>query len=273
MMAFPFAIIAFPAWRDAWPALIEMAILYVLLYWILRFLQGTRGAGVLRGLTFFVVMTLILVLFFIDKLRLYRLEYMLGQGILVFVLPIVVLFQPEIRRIMLRLGEAPMLRRLFRSEAPLVPEILKAVFSLANRKLGALVTIEREVGLGSFIEAGTPLNAAVSSELLVTIFWPGSPLHDGAVIIRGNRVAAAGCFFPLTDQPGIAKTLGTRHRAAIGVTEESDALSIIVSEETQQVSVAHKGRLRMGVNRDQLRAILEEALLETGPAGDQLVGK
>ena len=253
-----------PSWSDTWPAIIEIALLYVVLYWILRFLQGTRGAGVLRGLTFFLIMTLILVLFFIDKLRLYRLEYMMRQGILVFLLPIVVLFQPEIRRIMLRLGEAPMLRRLFHSQAPLVPEILDAVFSLANRKLGALITIEREVGLGSFIEAGTLLNAVVTSELLRTIFWPGSPLHDGAVIIRGNRVAAAGCFFPLTEQPGIAKTLGTRHRAAIGATEESDALSIVVSEETQQVSVAHKGQLRMGLDRDQLRAILEEALMETG---------
>ena len=250
-------------WSEVWPALIEIALLFVVLYAILRFLQGTRGAGVLRGLVFFLIMALVLILFFIDKLRLYRIEYILGQDLLTFLLLIVVLFQPEIRRLLLRLGEAPMMRWLFRPEASTVPEILEAVFTLSNRRIGALITIEREAGLGSLIEAGTPLNATVTRDLLVTIFWPGSPLHDGAVIIQGNRVAAASCFFPLTEQPGIAKTLGARHRAAIGVTEESDALSVVVSEETQQVSVAHRGQLRMGLDRAQLRAILEENLIET----------
>ena len=252
-------------WSEVWPALIEIALLFVVLYAILRFLQGTRGAGVLRGLLFFLIMALVLILFFVDKLRLYRIEYILGQDLLIFLLLIVVLFQPEIRRLLLRLGEAPMLGWLFRPEASIVPEILEAVFTLSDRRIGALITIEREVGLGSLIEAGTPLNAAVTRDLLVTIFWPGSPLHDGAVIIRGNRVAAASCFFPLTEQPGIAKTLGTRHRAAIGVTEESDALSVVVSEETQQVSVAHRGQLRMGLDHGQLRAVLEEILIETVP--------
>ena len=247
------------------PALIEIFVIFIALYFVLRFLQGTRGAGVLRGLVFFLIMTLILLLFFVDKLRLYRIKYIMNpQAVLVFILPIVVLFQPEIRRILLRLGEAPILRKLFRPEAPVVPEIVDAVFKLATRKLGALITIERDVGLGAFTERGTQLNAQVTSELLVTIFWPGSPLHDGAVIIRGNRVAAAGCFFPLSEQPGIARTLGTRHRSAIGVTEESDALSIIVSEETQQVAVAHRGHLRMGLSPEKLRQILEDTLLEAG---------
>ena len=247
------------------PALIEIFVIFMALYFVLRFLQGTRGAGVLRGLVFFLIMTLVLLLFFVDKLRLYRIKFLMNpQAVLVFMLPIVVLFQPEIRRILLRLGEAPILRRLFRPEAPLVPEIVDAVFKLANRKLGALITIERDVGLGAFIEGGTRLNALVTSDLLVTIFWPGSPLHDGAVIIRGSRVAAAGCFFPLSEQPGIARTLGTRHRAAIGVTEESDALSLVVSEETQQVSVAYRGHLRMGLTPEQLKQILDETLLESG---------
>ena len=250
-------------WSEIWPAIIEIALLFIVLYAILRFLQGTRGAGVLRGLVFFLIMALVLILFFVEKLRLYRIDYILGQDLLIFLLLIVVLFQPEIRRLLLRLGEAPMLNWLFRPEASVVPEIVEAVFTLSNRKIGALIAIEREVGLGSLIEAGTLLNAIVTKELLVTIFWPGSPLHDGAVIIRGNRAAAAGCFFPLTEQPGIAKTLGTRHRAAIGVTEESDALSVVVSEETQRVAVAHRGQLRMGLDREQLRNILEEILIET----------
>jgi len=260
------ALLDWTSWKTIiGPALIEIFTIFLVFYFILRFLQGTRGASVLRGLVFFLIMALILLLFFVDKLRLYRIEYLMNpQAVLVFMLPLVVLFQPEIRRILLRLGEAPVLRRFFRPQVPLVPEIVDAVFKLANRKLGALITIERDVGLGAFVEAGTRLNAEVTSDLLVTIFWPGSPLHDGAVIIRGNLVAAAGCFFPLSEQPGIARTLGTRHRAALGVTEESDALSIVVSEETQQVSVAHRGHLRMGISPEQLRHILEETLLETG---------
>jgi len=258
------ALLDWPGWRTLiGPALIEIALLFFVFYFILRFLQGTRGAGVLRGLVFFLIMALIVVLFFVGELRLYRIEFLMQpEAVLVFLLPIIVVFQPEIRRILLRLGEAPLLTRLFRAEAPVVPEILDAVYHLANRKIGALITIERDVGLGAFVEAGTRLNAHVTSQLLVTIFWPGSPLHDGAVIIRGNRVAAAGCFFPLSDQPGIARTLGTRHRAAIGVTEESDAVSIVVSEETQDVSVAHRGHLRMGIKREELQGILEEAFME-----------
>ena len=254
-----------PPWGSIWPAAIEILLLFGVLYAILRFLQGTRGAGMLRGLLFFIIMALVVVLFFVDKLRLYRIEYILGQDLLTFLLLIVVLFQPEIRRFLLRLGEAPMLRWFFRSEAPVVGEVVTAAFALSSRKVGALITIERDLGLGEYIERGTPLNAVVTSDLLVTIFWPGSPLHDGAVVIRGSRVAAAGCLFPLTDQPGIAGTLGTRHRAAIGITERSDAFSVVVSEETQQVSVAYRGQLRMGLDRDQLRQILEETLIEAVP--------
>ncbi len=255
------------------PALIEIVVIFIVVYFVLRFLQGTRGAGVLRGLVFFLILSLILLLFFVKQLRLYRIEFLMKpEAILAFLLPIVVVFQPEIRRLLLRMGETQLLTKFFRTETPLVPEIVKAAYSLANRKIGALITIERDVGLGAFVESGTSLNAQVTSELLITLFWPGSPLHDGAVIVSGNRVAAAGCFFPLSEQPGIARTLGTRHRAAIGVTEESDALSIIVSEETEQVSVAHRGHLRMGLSREQLQQILEESLLET-PVGSSLGGK
>jgi len=255
--------VSLPRWNATWPALLEIAFLFLVFYLILRFLQGTRGAGVLRGLVFLVILAVVLVLVVIKQIRLYRIEYLLNMEVVVFMLFIVVLFQPEIRRLLLRLGEAPTLRWLFRTEAPVVSEIVDAVFTLAERKVGALIAIERDVGLGAFIEAGTHLGAAVSSQLLVTLFWPGSPLHDGAAIIRGNRVAAAGCFFPLTERPGVARALGTRHRAAIGVTEESDALSIIVSEETQKVSVAHRGQLRTDLNRQELRRVLEETLIET----------
>ena len=255
-----------PKWSEAWPVIIEIVLLYIVLYAILRFLRGTGGAGVLRGLVFFTIMTLVIVIFFVDKLKLYRIEQLMTEKVLLFLLLIAVLFQPEVRRLLLRLGDVPMFRWLFRVPSSVVPEIADALFTLSQRRIGALIVLEREVPLGAVLEGGTALNSLVSSELLVTIFWPGSPLHDGAVIVQGDRIAAAGCLLPLTEQPGLAKTLGTRHRAAIGITEESDALSIVVSEETQQVSVAHRGRLTMGLSKDQLRKILEETLTESAPA-------
>ena len=251
-----------PPWNIVWPALIEIVLLFAVIYGILRFLEGTRGAGVLRGLLFFMIMALILILIFVDQFKMHRIRYLLGQDLLIFLLVIVVLFQPEIRRFLLRLGEAGVMRALFKSEAPMVPAIVDAAFALASRRLGALVAIEREVGLGEYIERGTPLNAIVTSDLLITLFWPGSPLHDGAVIIRGTRIAAGGCLFPLTDQPGITRTLGTRHRAGLGLSERSDAVVIVVSEETQEVSVAYRGQLRRGLDRDELRRTLEERLME-----------
>ena len=262
-----------PHWHTLWPALIEIALLYVVFYAILGFLQATRGAGVVRALFFVLVMAVLVVVFIVNQLSLYRIEYLMGPNVLTFLLIIAVLFQPEIRRLLLRLGEVPMFWWLFHGEAAIVPEIVTAAFTLAQRKVGALIVIERDVGLGALIEGGTPVNAAVTSELLVTIFWPGSPLHDGAVIIRGNRIAAAACLLPLTEQPGLARTLGTRHRAAIGVTEDSDAISIAVSEETQQVSFVHRGELRMGLDKDQLRKVLEEALIETVPASSNNTAK
>ncbi|MGD1002178.1 MAG: diadenylate cyclase CdaA [Candidatus Brocadiia bacterium] len=262
-----------PHWNTLWPALIEIALLYVVFYGILGFLQATRGAGVLRGLFFVLVMALLVVGFLANQLHLYRIEYLMGPNVLTCLLIIAVLFQPEIRRLLLRLGEVPMFWWLIHGEATIVPEIVTAAFTLAQRKVGALIVIERDVGLGALIEGGTPVNAAVTSELLVTIFWPGSPLHDGAVIIRGDRIAAAACLLPLTEQPGLARTLGTRHRAAIGVTEDSDAISIAVSEETQQVSFVHRGELRMGLDKDQLQKILEEALIETVPAASDNTAK
>ena len=253
-------------WQSIWPALVEVLLLFLVLYGILRFLQGTRGAGVLRGLLFFIIMAFILILFVIQQAPFQQIQFLiepLGTVILqIVVISLVILFQPELRRFLLRLGEAPLMRFLLRTEAPVLAGIVEGAYTLAKRKIGALIIIEREVGLGEYIERGTQLSARVTSELLVTIFWPGSPLHDGGVVIRGNRIAAAGCLFPLTDQPGIARTLGTRHRAGIGITENSDALAIIVSEETQAVSVAHRGKLRQGIDKDRLRRILEETLTE-----------
>jgi diadenylate cyclase len=252
-----------PDWGALIQALTEIALLWLVVYAILRFLQGTRGFGVLRGLFFWIIITAIVVVLVIQKFNLYRIEYLMGREVLLVFLFLAVLFQPEIRRLLLRLGEAPIMQWMFRGSASIVPEIVEAAFTLSERRIGALMVIEREVGLSTLLEGATLMDSEVSSSLLVTIFWPGSPLHDGAVLIRGNRVAGAGCLLPLTELPGIAKSLGTRHRAAIGVTEESDALSIVVSEETQAVSLAYRGQLRTGLDKEALRSILESHLIET----------
>jgi len=253
-------------WVSLWPGLVEICLLFLVIYVILRFLQGTRGVGVLRGLLFFIIMAFIIILFVIQQAPFERIRFLvepLGPVLLqIVVISLVILFQPELRRFLLRLGEAPLMRFLLRTEAPVLLNIVDGVYTLSKRKIGGLVVIERDVGLGEYIERGTALSARVTSDLLVTIFWPGSPLHDGGVIIRGNRIAAAGCLFPLTDEPGVARSFGTRHRAAIGITEHSDALAIVVSEETQAVSIAHHGKLRTGLERDRLRRLLEETLME-----------
>jgi diadenylate cyclase len=169
----------------------------------------------------------------------------------------IIIFQPEIRRALAKMGESSFIYGFTSAEElRSMEEIVKASVSLANRKIGALIVIERDVSLKDYVEIGTPLDAKVTKELLLSIFHPSSPIHDGAVIIRGNRIVAAGCFLPITLGTEISKSLGTRHRAGIGITEETDAVSIIVSEETGSISVALQGTIEkisdIGALRDRL---------------------
>ena len=244
------------------PAVLEIFLIFLVLYALLRFLQGTRGAGILRGLMFFIVIALVVMPVLVDWWKMYRLRFLLDTRLLIALVPILILFQPEFRRVLVRVGETPLLGWFFKADAPVVNEIARATHTLSRMKVGALIAIEREVGLGAFIEGGVRLDAEVTSDLLVNVFWPGAPLHDGAVIVRGNRVAAAGCLFPLTENPAVAKSYGTRHRAAIGVTEESDAIAIVVSEETQKIAVAYRGDLTADLDRAGLTRLLNEIAAE-----------
>ncbi|HRU05764.1 MAG TPA: diadenylate cyclase CdaA [Candidatus Brocadiia bacterium] len=245
-------------------AVIEIAIIALVVYAVLQFLQGTRGAGVLRGLVFTVAISILTVLFVVDRLALDRLRLIMDPSVLIaFLLPIMVLFQPEFRRVLVRLGEAPMFRWLFKTEPVLAASVIRAAEELSKHKFGALIAIEGEVGLGTYVEGGVRLDAEVTTELLVAIFWPGAPLHDGAVVIRGNRIAAAGCLFPLTENPSVSRNLGTRHRAAIGVTEESDAVALVVSEETREVSIAYRGRLIKNLDRAGMERVFSEIAAES----------
>jgi len=242
---------------------LEIFVIFLLAYVFLRLMQGTRGAGILRGLGVFVAVLAVLSIFITRSLQLENLNWVMTQFMPVIVLPIFVLFQPEIRRALIRLGQNPLYRMFFRPHSQFTSELVRATFGLSRDKIGGLIAIEREVGLRGYAEAGTRLDADVTAELLKTIFWPGTPLHDGAVIISRQKVASAGCLFPLTDNPKFSAELGTRHRAGIGISEESDAVVIIISEQTGAVSLAIRGALQRDLDEKSLRRILEEVAAET----------
>ena len=165
----------------------EIFLIFMVVYVVLRIMQGTRGTSILRGLAFIIVLISVGVLFFVRKLQLHTINWLITEFVPVFIIPIIILFQPEFRRALLRLGQNPVFRVFLKPEYKVTNEIIKAIVTLSKNKIGALIAIEREVGLDSFIETGTRLNADVSSELISTIFWPGSPLHDGAAIIQEQK--------------------------------------------------------------------------------------
>jgi len=245
------------------PSAIELFLLFLAMYYLLRFLQGTRGAGILRGLVFMIALAVLVLPLLVSWLQLNRLVFLVQARFGWMVAALIVLFQPEFRQALIRLGEAPLMRWFLKAESPVVAEVARAAGRLADLGFGALIVLQREVGLGSYIEGGRRLEAEVSADLLVALFWPNSPLHDGAVIIRGHRIAAAGCLLPLSDNPSLSPSLGTRHRAAIGITEESDAVAVVVSEETRTISVAYRGQLTRGLSPTELQRVLEEIARES----------
>ncbi len=244
-------------------AMLELFVIWLLVLVVLRFLRGTRGAGVIKGVMFvFIIATLVISVFGAEN-RFARIEYLYKNFLDVIALGLVIVFQPEIRRAMVRLGEARLFRTGQLRRARVIEELLGALAYLSKNKIGGLIALERQVGLGGIIEAGTRLDAAVSRSLLNTIFWPGSALHDMGVVIRGDRVVAAGVQFPLAEGEHISQELGSRHRAAMGLSQESDALVLVVSEETGTISVAERGRLDRDLTIDGLRGRLIAALGQT----------
>ncbi|MFW6189966.1 MAG: diadenylate cyclase CdaA [Planctomycetota bacterium] len=243
-------------------AVVEVFVIFVFVYAFLRIMEGTRGAGILKGLAIFTGLLAIVVIVLTRRFRMENLHWAITRLGPVVLIPLFILFQPEIRRALIRLGQNPLFRMFFRPHGGVTDELVRATFSLARDRVGGLIAIEREVGLRSYVEGGVRLDAEVNAELIKTIFWPGTPLHDGAVVIRQQRVAAAGCLFPLTDNPKFSAELGTRHRAGIGVTEESDAASIIISEETGEVSLAVDGTIQRDIDEKSLRRALEELAAE-----------
>ena len=233
-------------WRFPVEYLIEIFIIYLLIYTFLRFMEGTRGEGILKGIALLILMVPILVTIVAERFK-----------VLDRLLVIVIIVQPELRRALVRLGQTRIFGIFLKGQTRgMVEEIVKAAFKFSRRKIGALIAIEREVGLQNYVERGTVIDGVVSSDLLATIFFPGSDLHDGAVIVQKERIAAAGCLFPLSENPNLGSVFGTRHRAALGITEETDAIVVVVSEETGVVSFGHRGKLERPLNSEQLRSLL-----------------
>jgi diadenylate cyclase len=235
-------------WRD----ILDILILSSLFYYLFRFIRGTRAAQMFVGLVIILLVSLLA-----GALQLNGLNWLISSLKTVWVLAFLILFQPELRKALTSLGGAKMFSSFTRTQESLtLGELVRAAEQLSAKSTGALIVMERNVGLKNIVETGTPLDAKVSAELLVTIFTPPSPLHDGAVVISGSQVVAAGCILPLSQNPRLAYALGTRHRAALGITEESDSIVVVVSEETAQISIAEGGRLIPNLDEGTLRSTL-----------------
>ena len=252
-------------WRELWEYLsanfdpfrdtIDIVLVALGIYWLMLLMRGTRAVQILVGLIFLVVANVASDLFNLLTMHLI-LQKLTGPAVII----IVILFQHDIRRALARVG-----RGFFRSvsdqqESQMLEEVVRAAQGLAQRRVGALIVLERETGLDDQIEAGTPLDSNVSKELLISLFVPYSPLHDGAVVIQRGRISHAGCILPLTLRDDLPEGVGTRHRAAVGITEETDAVVIVVSEETASISAVMGGELVRGLDAARLRVILRDAM-------------
>lgn len=219
---------------------VEVSILWFLFYRVLVFFQGTRAFQVLRGIIF-----LVLAFFIFQRFGLNTLDWLITKFFAIWIITILIIFQPELRQGLARLGQQHLFSVFLKEEEieAIIEEIASAAEALSKKKIGALIALERSNSLKTFAESGLALDCKISSEIIQTIFTPTSPLHDGGIIIQSDRIVSAVCLFPLTENPNVSKTLGTRHRAAAGLTEQTDALVIAVSEETGDISFAVVGKL------------------------------
>ena len=241
----------------AWSDVLDIAIVSFLLYELLLLIRGTRAVQMALSGGF------LLALYFLSQwLQLETVNWVIRNLAAYVVFAIIVLFQSDIRRALAHFGRAPFFRYFERAEQAdeTIEELVVAASTLATRRIGAIIVLERQIGLRNYIEGGIPLDAMITYDLLASIFQLASPLHDGAVIVQGDRIAAAACFLPLSVNPRVSRDLGTRHRAALGLTEENDAIAIVVSEETGAISLAMDGDLERRLSADSLRTRLHALL-------------
>jgi diadenylate cyclase len=240
------------SWVDA----IDILLVSFLIYKLLELIRGSRAFQMVVGTL------IVVILYFLSRwARLETVDWLLRNSLAYVGFAIIVLYQAELRKALAHLGKAPLFRFLASHTSETIDEVVFATTTLARRRTGAIIVIERDIGLRSYIEGGIILDAVLTYDLLLSIFNPRTPLHDGAVIIQGNRVAAAACFLPLSINPHLSKELGTRHRAAIGITEDTDAVAIVVSEETGTISYLEDGNILRGMDGDTLRAKLRQVLV------------
>jgi len=240
---------------------IDVLVVTILFYWLFLLGRGTRAVQVLKGL-----LILLITAFIAQRLKLTTFNFLVKGLWQVLILAFVILFAPEIRRALAEVGQRRFFRGFLKEAEPgYIDEIIEAIDILSKKKKGALIALERETGLKTYIETGIKLDSDVSRELLSTIFLPTTPLHDGAVIIQGNRVAAAGCLLPFTRNPDISKRMGMRHKAALGLSEETDAVVVVVSEETGRISLAVGGRLTRDLDGTTLAKTVKNLLFHPVP--------
>mgnify|MGYP001405838006 CR=1 FL=1 len=253
-------------WRD----LLDILLVSILVYELLKLIRGTRAVQMAIG------GGVVVALFYGSRwAHLETVNWLIRNFLSYAVFAAIVLFQSDIRRALAHLGRAPFFRYLAKGESAeeSIEELIVAAGMLSKRRIGAIIAVERQIGLRGYIESGIPLDAVMTYDLLLSIFHPSSPLHDGAVIVREDRIAAAACFLPLTVNPKFGKELGSRHRAAIGLTEENDAVAIVVSEESGAISVVVDGQIERELNTDRLRgrlrALVQRAAVERPAAPAQ----
>ncbi|SFE18430.1 diadenylate cyclase [Lentibacillus persicus] len=238
---------------------VDIALVWYVLYKIIMLIRGTKAIQLLKGIVVVLLVWGISILF-----ELHTIQYLTNQVINWGFVVIIILFQPELRRALEQLGRGNLFTRGSRSEEEILEQKINALVQscqyMAKRRIGALITIERETGMGDYAETGIPIHGTLTHQLLTNIFTPNTPLHDGAVIIKDEEIFAAACYLPLSESPFISKELGTRHRAAMGVSEVTDSITIVVSEETGNISVTKNGELKRDLDQDGLRTYLREAL-------------
>ncbi|MGE8207480.1 diadenylate cyclase CdaA [Heyndrickxia sp. NPDC080065] len=240
--------------------IIDIFLVWYVIYKLLMVIRGTKAVQLLKG-----IFVILIVRSLSNFFGLHTLDWIMEQAITWGFLAIIIIFQPELRRALEQLGRGKIFSRANMQEEEEQTKIIEAIVTatsyMAKRRIGALISIERETGLSDYIETGIPLKSQISSELLINIFIPNTPLHDGAVILQKNQVAAAACYLPLSESPFISKELGTRHRAALGISEVTDSLTIVVSEETGAISLTKNGELHRDLKLDHFKEILQKELM------------
>src|SRR5580700_1755163 len=243
-----------------WRVFLELMLIGIVVFWVIRFLQGTRGARMLKGIALVLMVLYLLVTVIGRFFGLLELAFLCEKFLLFASFALAVVFQPELRRGLMRLGETRLFRGFTDEITQDINQLVESAVFLSRRKIGGLIAIEREVGLGGIAENGTRINADLTADLLNTIFWPNSPLHDLGVVVSQGRIAYAAVQFPLAESGELERELGSRHRAAVGMSQESDAVIVVISEETGDISIAEGGKLFRKLTPEGLRGLLHELL-------------